>query len=93
MDSDVTTQVNCRYARRDTCSLNRVDKISLEFCSACKDRLEDGIQGLGDAVAVTIDKTPLRRLKRKGCGCRKRQGILNRIVSFGKKIKSKNQSD
>ena len=85
--------VNCRFARRTWCSLNRVDEISVEFCSTCKDKMEDRIQGLGDAVAVTIDKTPLRRLKKKGCGCSKRQDALNRAVNFGKKSKSKNQPD
>ena len=30
--------VNCRFARRGKCSLNRVDKISVEFCGTCKDQ-------------------------------------------------------
>ena len=85
--------VNCRFARRNRCSLNRVDEISVEFCGTCKDKMEDRIQGLGDAVAVTIDKTPLRRLKKKGCGCRGRQDKLNKVVKFGKKNESKHQSD
>ena len=82
--------VNCRFARRNWCSLNRVDEISVEFCNTCKDKMEDLIQGLGDAVAVTIDKTPLRRLKRKGCGCKRRQDLLNKAVKYGTPDKPEN---
>jgi len=89
----ILNEINCRFLRRGACSLNRVDEVSVEFCQSCQDRKDARVKGIGDAVAVTIDKTPFRRFKKKGCGCRKRQKFLNRIAKFGKDSRDENKSD
>ncbi len=84
--------IDCRYLRRGVCTLNRTDEVSEEFCQSCQDRRQARITGLGDVVAATINITPIRRLKKKGCGCKKRQAALNKVVKFGKEGRNKNQS-
>jgi hypothetical protein len=62
------------------CGLNRHERPTEEECAACKDAGRDSIGGLGDTVARYINKTPLRRLKPKGCGCKRRQERLNELM-------------
>lgn len=45
--------------------------------------IEDGpkkMRGLGDAVAAGLERVGIK--KRKGCGCGKRQAMLNKLVPF-----------
>jgi hypothetical protein len=62
------------------CGLNRHERPTEEECAACKDAGRDSIGGLGDTVARYINKTPLRRFKSKGCGCKRRQERLNELM-------------
>lgn len=79
-------QVLCKFkhAKSGTCKLNRVPgKINTKICSICVIGKGNEIKGLGDLVALAINSTPFRRLKKKGCGCKKRQDQLNRIGKHG----------
>ena len=71
----LTTQHGSRF-----CGLNRYERPTEEDCEACKAAGRDSIGGLGDNVARYINKTPLRRLKPKGCGCKRRQERLNKLM-------------
>ena len=68
------------YRGQRMCGLNRHERPTEEDCAACKDAGRDSIGGLGDTVARYINKTPLRRLKPKGCGCKQRQERLNELM-------------
>ena len=81
----------CKYNRKNSCLLNRFDELTMGRCVSCIGRETDRITGLGDLVALTINLTPLRRLKPvvdrvspKGCGCKKRQKRLNELVTVTK---------
>lgn len=82
--------VDCKYWEDGNCLLNRYDRPTPEQCLECIVRGHNKKTGLGDTVAVAINKTPLRRLKRKGCGCKKRQDQLNKAVKYGTPDKPEN---
>ena len=78
--------LNCKYRRSSRCLLNRHEPVTNARCYHCQTRAEDRIVGLGDIVALTINLTPLHRLKpvlfkSKDCGCRQRQKSLNDITA------------
>ena len=82
----MSKQVICKYKhnKSGTCKLNRVTgKVTTKVCAVCLVNGTNEIKGLGDLVALTINSTPFRRLKRKNCGCKKRQDYLNRIGKNG----------
>jgi len=67
----------CQYWVNSKCLLNRTD--SGAKCVDCMQALENKILGVGDIVALTVNSTPLKALKWKGCKCGKRQKWLNRV--------------
>ena len=78
--------VTCKYKskRNAFCTLNRVDGVvNTQVCAVCLVKGTNKIKGLGDLVALAINGTPFRRLKKKNCGCKKRQDQLNRIGKHG----------
>lgn len=70
----------CQYFLKDKCVLNRMDNGTQ--CVDCMQALENKLLGVGDLVALTVNTTPLHRLKWKGCKCGKRQKWLNRLLPF-----------
>jgi len=76
--------MNCKYLTiqlgERLCGLNRHERPTEEDCAACKEAGRDSIGGLGDSLARYINKTPMRRLKPKGCGCKQRQERLNKLM-------------
>jgi hypothetical protein len=74
----------CKYlferAARRLCLLNRYDSPTDEDCAACKSEGRDRVVGLGDRVATAINKTPIRLIKPKDCGCKQRQERLNELM-------------
>lgn len=74
----------CKYLfeqeSRRLCMLNRHDSPSDEDCAACKSAGRDRVIGLGDRVATAINKTPIRFIKPKDCGCKRRQQRLNELM-------------
>lgn len=83
----------CKYRDGDQCGLNRAYSVTDRICEGCIKHGFNKPLGLGDTVAATINKTPLRRLKKKGCGCRSRQHKLNKIVKYGNSGKPNTKSD
>jgi hypothetical protein len=84
---------NCKYWSDGTCLLNKYDgKPSAFECANCMALGKNKPEGLGDTIAKLINKTPLRRLKKKGCGCKARQEKLNRMVNYGSTEKSPDKS-
>ena len=77
--------IRCKYRRESKCLLNRFENITNGRCLGCQQNAEDRIVGLGDLVALTINVSPLHRLKPllnrggRDCGCKKRQERLNKI--------------
>lgn len=83
---------DCKYWSAGKCLLNKFDGSPDPLdCANCMAAGENKPQGLGDTLANLINKTPLRRLKKKGCGCNSRQEKLNRIVKYGSTEKSPDQ--
>lgn len=74
----------CKYLfeREDKrlCLLNRHDSPTDEDCAACQSARLDRVVGFGDRVATAINKTPIRLLKPKDCGCKRRQERLNELM-------------
>ena len=83
--------VNCKYWKDAQCLLNRHDSPTGEQCFECIRAKQNVPKGLGDTIAVTINKTPIRRLKKKGCGCKRRQEKLNKVINYGTSGNSDNQ--
>jgi len=76
--------VKCQYLTNHLgvrfCGLNRHDQPSEDDCAKCQKAGQNVTLGLGDDLARYINKTPLRRLKPKGCGCKQRQEWLNELM-------------
>lgn len=85
--------VGCKYWDEGVCLLNRYDKPTGEECFNCIQAGNNKQKGLGDTIAATINMTPIRRLKRKGCGCSRRQDKLNKVVNYGTSGNSDNKPD
>lgn len=53
------------------------------ICSRCEH--QNGLRGLGDALAWILSWTPLKRLQAKGCsGCKRRQAAMNEALPLKK---------
>lgn len=74
---------NCPHLIQGQCGLNRYEQPTNVQCAACMVSGQNKQRGLGDTIALTINKSVFRRLKKKGCGCASRQAKLNRIVKYG----------
>ena len=85
--------VECKYWQDGQCLLNRHDMPTGEECFECIRAGRNVQTGLGDTIAATINKTPIRRLKKKGCGCKRRQDKLNKVFNYGTSGNSDNKSD
>ena len=78
--------ISCKYRRESRCFLNRFDQATNGRCLSCQSNARDRLLGLGDVVALTINVSPLHRLKPlfsrggRDCGCGKRQDQLNKIA-------------
>jgi hypothetical protein len=68
------------YSGGRSCGLARHSSPTEQQCKACQESGRNEIVGLGDTVARYINKTPLRLLKSKGCGCKRRQDLLNKLM-------------
>ena len=74
----------CKYLfdrqNKRICLLSRYDNPTDEDCMQCQESGTNKVVGLGDRIATAINKTPIRRIKPKDCGCRERQDKLNRLM-------------
>ena len=81
---------NCKFYSDGKCLLGWHDEPTPDQCDTCMAAGNNKSRGLGDSIAALINQTPLRRYKKKDCGCKKRQDKLNRVFKYGNKDKSEN---
>lgn len=79
----------CKYQKVisptvNECLLGRYGgRVSPGVCELCQTSNSNKMAGLGDLVALTISKLTRGRMKKtSGCGCARRQELLNKAVPF-----------